>query len=683
MQLFTKITSILVLSVFCLSAMAQDELPLPVNISTEKGIRQPGRQQSVNPSMVPGMQSSAAGEKDSLGFTHRDDSKEAVSVSWRFLDSVRRYNMDSSINDFDRYFPVPSCFNYLGNTGAAAYSVLFAPGMRPGWDAGFHAFDLYKFRPENTKLYRTTRPFTSLQYQLASGKEQMIQVLHVQNPKPNIGFGLEYRMINAPGFFVTQNTNHNSYRFYSNYVGKKKRYRAQLLALGNILRASENGGIVNDSSLSDPNKRKRFSVPVNLGGSFYVPNPFQTTVKTGNTYEDVCFRFTQAFDFGRRDTLPINDSLIEFLYFPRFRLQHTVQYSSENYRFRDEYADSSLYADWYGRELSASLDTFERSEQWRILENDVSVYQFPDPRNTTRFIRAGARYQSLRSAGKPDFHNLIIHGQIRLPSSNLKWDMHLSGEYFAEGRNGGDFVLSASLGRRLSRRGSFLYLEGIQVNRNPYFIYDSLSAFNLGNEGGFRKENITLIGARLESPSIQLAFRNYLLSNYCYLSDYYHTAQYSRVFNVMQLSASRKFFLGKRWSWYLDVTGQQTDGAAPVNLPLLYSRSRLAFEGLFFKNLNLCAGIETRYCSPWKMPGYSPVMGAFVPQDSVTVSNRPDMAAFLHFRIKGFNAFLRAENLNTADFSGGLSFTKNNFTALHYPGQGLMIRLGIRWWFVN
>ena len=41
------------------------------------------------------------------------------------------------------------------------------------------------------------------------------------------------------------------------------------------------------------------------------------------------------------------------------------------------------------------------------------------------------------------------------------------------------------------------------------------------------------------------------------------------------------------------------------------------------------------------------------------------------------------ENLNTANFSNGLGFVDNNFAAPHYPTQGLMIRFGIRWWFVN
>jgi hypothetical protein len=73
----------------------------------------------------------------------------------------------------------------------------------------------------------------------------------------------------------------------------------------------------------------------------------------------------------------------------------------------------------------------------------------------------------------------------------------------------------------------------------------------------------------------------------------------------------------------------------------------------------------------------------FVPDTSFTLRNRPDISAFLHFRIKSFTAFIRAENLNTMDFSNGFGFTKNNFAAPHYAYPGLVIRFGVQWNFVN
>jgi hypothetical protein len=76
-------------------------------------------------------------------------------------------------------------------------------------------------------------------------------------------------------------------------------------------------------------------------------------------------------------------------------------------------------------------------------------------------------------------------------------------------------------------------------------------------------------------------------------------------------------------------------------------------------------------------------VGQFTVQDTFKLKNIPDISAFFHFRIKSFTAYIRAENLNTISFANGFGFTNNNFAAPHYPTQGLMIRFGIQWAFVN
>lgn len=127
---------------------------------------------------------SKSGKDNAMGFEPRDDKKDSITLSYRFLDSVRINRLDSSINDFDRYFSVPSSWQYLGNNGAAAYPLIYQPNVKAGWDAGLHAYDIYRFKLEDTKFYKTTKPFTQLGYQLASGKEQMIKAIHTQNPGP-------------------------------------------------------------------------------------------------------------------------------------------------------------------------------------------------------------------------------------------------------------------------------------------------------------------------------------------------------------------------------------------------------------------------------------------------------------------------------------------------------------------
>jgi hypothetical protein len=126
-------------------------------------------------------------------------------------------------------------------------------------------------------------------------------------------------------------------------------------------------------------------------------------------------------------------------------------------------------------------------------------------------------------------------------------------------------------------------------------------------------------------------------------------------------------------------------GSAPLNLMPFFTRQRLAYEGnLGFKNLDLATGVELRYRPSYKADRYSPLLGQFFFQDRVVVSNPlPDIALYVNFRIRPFTAFIRAENLNTARDLQGFGFTRNNLLAEGYPLQGLHLRAGIFWQFVN
>jgi len=625
--------------------------------------------------------------KDSIGFEHRDDRKDSISITYKFLDSVKNNTLDSSINDFDRYFSLPSAYQYLGNNGAAAYSMIFKPFVKPGFDAGFHAFDIYKYTLEGTKFYKTNRPFTQLGYQLASGKEQMIKVFHTQNPRPNWNFGMDYRLISAPGFFVTQNTNHKNFRIFSTYQGKRKRYAAYFVLMGNTIKNSENGGIESDSLLYDKNKKKRFSIPVNLGGAnLFQPNPFNASVITGNVYKDFSFFLRQTYDLGKRDTININDTTREFLFYPKLRLQYSFNLNTYQYNFRDYAADSLIYKAWYDTSLRRSTDSFYVREKWTVISNDFSLLQFPETKNTAQFFLAGARLENIKGelkGGTTHLYNMVLHAEYRNKTRNKLWDVLAKGEYYLNGFNHGDYSMSASIGRYFDKRFGAVSIFFTNVNRSPSYIYNNGSSFNFNSYSLTKKENIISFGATANNAFVNLAFKNHLITNYSYFTDYFHTAQSSKVINLLQVFASKKIKLTKKWNWYVDLVAQQTDGASPVKVPLLFTRNRLAFEGQYFKNLNVSTGIEVRYYTPYKGYNYSPVMGQFMPQDTVTLSNRPDISAFFHFRIKSFTAFVRAENLNTMSFTNGFGFTNNNFAAPHYPTPGLMIRFGIQWGFIN
>jgi hypothetical protein len=643
-------------------------------------------------------QDSSKNKKDSsLGFHHRDPSLEQITISFKYLDSIRNGHLDSTVNDFYKYFTVPETWQTLGNNGSAGYSLIYSPLMKAGWDAGFHAFDAYRYTLQDTKFYKTNKPFSQLDYQLASGAEQTLYALYTNNLKPNLNVGFEYKLISAPGFFVTQNTNHSSYRLFGNYQSLRKRYNVYFAMVGNSIKSSENGGIQNDSFLTNQYYSERFTIPVNLGGPvYYQPSPFNASVSTGNIYKDFTFFVRQTYDFGKKDSVDINDSTTEYLFYPKLRFQYSFTSSTYNYQFLDYAADSSTYQQWYNINLPGNVaDSFTTTTKWRMISNDFSLVQFPDTKNQAQFFLLGARLENLTgskstvtnisTSSSVDYHfyNIVLHAEYRNKTKNKLWDIEANGELYVTGTNSGDYTAYASLSRYLNKKFGNIRLTFNNVNRSQSFIYNPLFSFNEGTTSPYKKENITVLKATAENPFINLFAADYFITNLAYFSDYYHTAQDNNLINLLQLGASKKIKLSKRWNWYVDVVLQQTDAAAPIKVPLLFTRNRIAYEGNFFRNLNVSTGIEFRYYTPYKEYNYSPIVGQFMPQDTMTIKNRPDISAFLQFRIKTFSLFLRGENLNAVSFTNGFGFTDNNFGAPHYPYPGFIFRFGIRWWFLN
>ncbi|HSQ44277.1 MAG TPA: putative porin [Ginsengibacter sp.] len=658
---------------------------------------------------------------DSLSFQHRDDLADSITIYFRYLDSLKNDFLDSSLDDFNKFYTVPANYVTLGNNGTAAYPVLFSPLLQSGWDAGFHSFDVYKYSVENTRFFKTTRPFTQMTYLLGSGKEQVIKVLHTQNIKPNWNAGFEYQLISSPGIFQTQNSNINNYRFFSNYQGKRKRYAAYFVLLGNKINVSENGGIRNDSFLLDPQRKKRFAVPVNLGGDVgQTFNVFSTKVNTGDLYSNFTALFRQSYDFGIKDSLIINDSTTEYLFYPKFRFQHTINYSSYGYQFQDKVSgyqtytgirnaalDSAYFHDRYDTTLNLRSDSlnFRLQDKWKFVSNDFSIKQFPETKNPAQFIETGIRLENfsgefLRSKALPQlvvlpayrlqfsflkktFYNVVLHGEYRNKTRNKKWDALLKGDFYATGFNAGDYSAYATLNRFLNPKLGNIQVSFQNVNRSPSYIFNGFSSFDVDNTSLTKKENLTVISAMAFNPRFTIMARNISITNYTYLKNYYQTDQFNGLLNITQVTASTKNKVVGHLNLYSDFIVQQSTGTNPIRVPLLFTRQRLAFEGNFYKNLFLSTGLDVKYNTPYKAYNYSPVMGHFFPQDSVTISNLPELDFYFDFRIKSFTGVVKLENLNTVNFTNGFDFTNNSFAAPNYPTPGLIFRIGVQWNFVN
>lgn len=634
--------------------------------------------------------SGGSGGSDSLSFEKRKFSDDSVSVRFKYLDTARYSFFDSSIADFYKRVPMKPEYVQIGHNGNAIRPLLFSPLRSPGWDMGFHAFDSYALTIADTRFMNTTKPFTELGYLVGSKAEQQISILHTQNISPDWNFVIQYRLLNAPGTFNSQNTNHNNFRFNTDFTSKNQRYHAYLILMSNALQSAENGGIQNESFLVNPNPayEDRFNIPTNLAATaFSSRNFFNVKLITGNRYVDKHFLLRQQYDFGKKDSI-ITDSSVVRYFLPKLRFENTIQLSKYNYQFLDVQASgsSAFYEKNYS--LTTVPDTVNYQTGMDLLKTDFSLIQFPDSKNPLQFIKAGASFLLYTPNTVPSverFTNTVLHGEYRNRTRNKKWDMLLYGEFFVLGRDLGNYQVKANLRRSLGERFGLLELGFENINRTPSDLFTRNLPFPVSRQEDFSNENVTSINGSLYFSKIKtrISLDYFLISNYTYFKGFQQAEQYAPLFNFIRAGLNKETNLNRRWKWYLDLYVQTATGNAPIHLPLIYTRNRLAYEGKPFRNLVISTGLDIRYYSPYLADNYSPVIGQFFYQTERKIAIRPDVAAYTNFRIRSFTTYVRIENLNTITQRYGFGFKDNNLAAPLYPNPGMVFRLGIFWNFVN
>jgi hypothetical protein len=635
-------------------------------------------------------------QKGNDSLQRRDAFADSITIFYHYYDSSAVRTLDSSINDFSTRFPLPWYYHSLGNHGTAAQSFFFNPRMKAGFDPGFHQYDIYKFTVENTRFYQTTRPYTELSYLLGTKAEQVISITHTQNRQSNFNIAFDYRFSNAPGVLKNQNVSQNNFRGTAHYNTLNRKYGAYLVYVSNKSASSENGGLQNVDDLDSLSLGDPYELDTRIGlAEASSRNPFNTTVKTGNIYKERVLLFRHHFDIGQRDSL-VTDSVTIQLFYPRLRIEHTLRYAKNSYWFYDYSldqnnkpsfsSDSARYQEYFNYTLTKDSISFK--DDWTNLVNEFSLISFPDKNNQSQFLKAGIGLQNLTgtfddSVGLKGLYNIYVLGEYRNRTRNRLWDIEATGQLYLNGNNTGDYSAYISMKRSLQKLGNLLL--GFQnVNRSPSFILDPFSRFPVKNRTTYGKENIIRFFGQYEN--IKHAWRftadYYGLTNYMYFDSFFSAKQEATLFNLFHLSAEKKFRLSKHWNWYTEIHVQQKIGQAPVNLPFLVTRNRIAFEGNFYTNLFLSTGFEIRYNTPYKADSYSPFTGQYFYQDNQSISNRPDIHAFMHFRIKSFKGFFRLENLNTLSLKD-FSFSHLNLVTETTPSQGLWVRFGLWWSFVN
>ena len=594
-------------------------------------------------------------------------------------DSTQTLAIDTSLRNFHLYSPLHQRHRPtigLGAPGLAARPMLFEPRKNIGFDAGFHALDIYLFGQEDLRYYRARSPFTQLYYVNAQLKEQVFRATHAQNVKPNWNVGANYFRIGSQGFYDNQQADHLNAAVFTWFESKNKRYNLLANGLFNTLKSSENGAVT-DSALFETNTLRREALEVRLGAN--------RNDRTRHTWKQKNVFLKQSYYLGRIDSLA--SDTVQRKVLPTQRLAHSVSYSDNAYNFFKNERD---VLDAFPDNVPDSIALAKDSTTVKHLANEFG-YSFYLRGKAVSFIKnemkldlrlAHDLYDYSQNAYHTSFHNLTAKAGLGYRFSdrvNIEGNL----EQIFQGRDIGDYLYEANTNFYLSRNIGRLVLGAYVQNKSPEQLFERLDYTYHKWSLDFKNTKINNLSFLYDNERFGLTARAayYLMLNYLYLEEttprQVIPVQFDRNINLLKISLDKKFSF---WKLNLEssVVYQKTDFASILRTPEFYTYNSFYYASRWFKKLDINIGFDVWYNTPFKAPAYAINIGQFYnDKAAVEFATYPIADVWIKATLDRANLFLKYDYANQGLFSKGF------YTVNRYPMQDAVLKFGVRWNFYN
>ncbi len=607
-----------------------------------------------------------------------------------FLTEKYDVEIDTMINNFQISNPVfrnNISSTFLGNPGLAARSNFFPERLNSSDFIFVDPFRFYLRHPAEIKYYNTRRPFSLINFSTGGprGKnEKILSLLHTQNIDPGFNVGFRYFNVNSEGQYSDQQAVTNAMSFFSSYELDNYSLHANLNL--NSARVFENGGLVDDRSLYDPNfETEDHSVKLQnvrngfANHSLFVSQSWQPLLFAGN------------------DTLNDRSS-----WWQRFKVYHVMLYD----RYRRTYEDDNPLSGFYPQVLISNGRTFD-SLTYRSLNNDLMV-QLPEfsGRLVHFGARGGIRNELIRGsynvvpdtlfypvpAGQPDpeysitdrqVHNHMSNALIASASGGIGdvFGIWGRGSYFFQGFKSGEYDLQAGITFDLfgGRNRSVLDAGIKQKETTPSLFLKSFFSNHFAWENQFRRTGESGLSGTISMPE-----RNFtasvdfnLINNFIYFDHTAQPVQYNDILPVISVSAEKDFRL---WKFHFrNLVNYQISGKQDIlPLPDISIYQSTWFEHTIISGLlNFQIGFDARYTTGFYGYAWQPAISQFYLQNERMIENYPYIDFFINIKHKRARFFFKTEHTNY-----GL-LDPDYFSALHYPRNERMFKLGVSWTFYN
>lgn len=584
---------------------------------------------------------------------------------------------DTVLHFFQRYLVgdtewIP--WRNLGNAGTAYFPLVFDLDSRPGFDLGWHQYDLYERKLLDIHHYQIPTPYTYLKYVQGPKKEQIFHVKHARNIGKQISIGADYEVIGSEGYYARQKSSLDIFNVYLHLNSKNRKYHLFTGYLVNDIDNEQNGGI--DSTLvTDADvfttSRPEF-LPVNLSSA----------VSDWNTRT---YYLQQSYSLGGKFIYELNDTTQREVYYSKVNFFHHINYKTSRYGYQDAIDNQGFYP-----EFLLARDSTNDLTKTVMLQNRFAL-QFSGIKERTADTVIYTKYRAFayldhqiigieQQGRKYNTDNLTVRGSIQNNTINPgKLTYNLDGEFVLAGYNNGDYQFKGSVGYFQNQWIGFRAFASFAKNAPP-FIYEQYLSNHFYWENTFGKQKTLQLGAEYNIPRLKMkiAGKYFRMSNYLYFESNRMPAQASETIRGFVLDFKQHLQAG---NWHLDnYVAFQSFTGDEINMPAFVTKNSFYWSNQIFKGALLThLGFDVRFNSTFQADSFDPVTGQFLNQDTDNISTYWVIDVFANLQLKRARLFFKLENVNQSL----LWFPDGYYSAPGYPSQPFGFRFGIDWIFFD
>lgn len=596
--------------------------------------------------------------------------------------------------------------NYLGNVGSPTQHVEY---FKRGETSQFPFADvvsIWRRTPEKQLFLNTRVPYSTLHYQTGGGKEIAENHFKAElssnfGKKLNVGFNFDY--IYARGFYTSLFNKQISYDVNASYIGD--RYKAHLFVGNNNYAMSDNGGIVDDRFITNPESEDIKGQRVR--GSKDIPVVFQEGIK--NRLRGRHIFLTNSYDLGKNvELVQIDDTTSVWRkkndYIAPASVILTVNYSDQRRSLKGSELSSEiaqldeLYKPnipnmeggggdgepLYKEALNDYMSHYvlKNTLAFRMNEGFRSWTKF----GLTAFFEGEMRRFLTRDGRTPYGYEKIsenvwyVGGKLaKNQGKHFKFDVT-----FVKSINTNDTKLEGDVSTTFDLLGKEVKLRANAYVKNevPGFFLKNFRFRNwVLDNSNFNDIKRVYAGGEISFPKMSFGetkvtggYEN--VTDLIYWDENRKTAQADKNVNVLSLKLDQKFDFG---IFHIDFQGlfQKSTEDKYLPLPLWTIYANFYLKTMVSKVLTFQLGVDTYMHAKYYVPGFDPIQMQFYNQREKEIGEFPHTNVYANLHLKHTRFFVMMYNV--AETLGN----RQSFTTLSHPVNPMMFRWGLSWKFNN